>query len=294
MKIGVIGLGHFAGVVAVCLADSGHGIGIYDFSPPLVRADQRQARDEQGWVDLEGKVRAHIQCSQSGEPPLPMLSSCDLLWIAYDVPLFADGAPDPSEVNNRIKWLSDELPLHIPFLISCQWPVGSTRYMADRCPGRELIYVMENVRVGKAVADFYACPIPLMGVKRLPVHVADNPLHSRVWKLVDGLPALKCHPLIVSWESAEMAKHATNAFMALQIAFANEIARLCAGTAADPQDVMRGVMSDARVSPSAPLKPGGPFGGGSLKRDLLVLQQLIDQHGIHAPILRAILPSNEA
>ncbi len=93
----------------------------------------------------------------------------------------------------------------------------------------------------------------------------------------------------MSIESAEMAKHTTNAFMALQIAFANEIAAICQTVQASPDDVLAGLMTDARVSPLAPLKPGKPFGGGSLQRDLLVLEGLTD-----APIIHAIRQSNDS
>ena len=89
-----------------------------------------------------------------------------------------------------------------------------------------------------------------------------------------------------------MAKHALNAFLSLQIAFTNEIARVCESVGASADDVSRALLSEDRVSPKAPLKPGPPFGGGSLQRDCRTLEQLTAQHGLYAPLLNAILPSN--
>lgn len=275
MKIGVIGFGHFAGIVALCLDQKGHTIIQSDEQPYLVRADQRQAAEELGYVD--GLLKANIQQFAA----FTCLTTCELLWIAYDVPLDERGAPVIDEILMRIQRLDTALPKTIPFLVSCQWPVGTTRKIAALCDGREFVYVLENVRAGKAIADFQAQPFPLIG------QIA--PLSRPVCDLVGSLHQ---NPALMLWESAEMAKHTLNAFMALQIAFINEIARICEAVGANPDDVSRALLSDPRVSPQAYLKPGPPFGGGSLKRDLLVLQQLRYDHALTLPILDAILESN--
>lgn len=273
MKIGVIGYGHFAGVVCSCLSLT-HDLIQRDESPFLIRDGQTPVEHEPGWADLMQRNRPILMQGN--------LDSCDLVWIAYDVPLDADGLPVVDEILARIQRLDATLPKTIPFLVSCQWPVGTTRKIAQQCEGRAFVYVMENVRVGKAIADFQANPISICGVNA----VTRCAVFEQLCSSVSG------DTLWMSWESAELTKHTTNAFMALQIAFVNEIARVAESVGALPADVARGLRSDARVSPQAPLRPGGPFGGGSLKRDLLVLEQLRYNHGLSTPILDAILDSN--
>jgi UDPglucose 6-dehydrogenase len=76
----------------------------------------------------------------------------------------------------------------------------------------------------------------------------------------------------MSVESAEMTKHALNAFLGTSIAFINEIAVVCEAVGADAQEVARGLKTDARIGPRAYLSPGGPFSGGTLARDIEFLR----------------------
>ncbi len=272
MKIVVIGHGHFAGVISHGLTQKGHHVTAFDFVPPLLRKDQKRSDEEPGW-SLNYDISAVT---------VPA-ADADLFWIAYDVLLDDAGAPVTTEILARIRRLHPLVAPSVPFLVSCQWPVGTTRHIADLCVGRTFVYVMENVRVGKAVADFTADPIPALGAASLP--------QGAVWTFVRSLATVK-EPWCASWETIEFAKHSMNAFIALQIAFANELARI-APADVNMTDVSRVLRSDPRVSPSAPLLAGAPFGGGSLKRDLLVLTALSQaMNTIRAPIIQSILLSN--
>jgi UDPglucose 6-dehydrogenase len=94
-------------------------------------------------------------------------------------------------------------------------------------------------------------------------------------------------------ESAEMVKHALNAFLAVSIAYTNEIARLCEQVGADAREVARGLKSDARIGPNARLNPGAAFAGGTLAREILTLLNLARSRGQPAPILAAVKSSND-
>jgi UDPglucose 6-dehydrogenase len=270
MRISVIGYGHFAGVVSHGLTQRGYHVTAFDFVPPLLRPDQKRSDEEPGWSLTYDISAVTVPAADA-----------DLFWIAYDVPLTDAGAPNVTEILARIRRLHPLVAPHVPFLVSCQWPVGTMRVLAHECPGREFVYVMENVRVGKAIEDFARDPIPSLGLIALPKGV--------VWQFIKSLATVK-EPWCSAWETIEFAKHAMNAFLALQIAFANELARL-APMGVDMADVTRVLRSDPRVSPKAPLLAGAPFGGGSLKRDLLVLDTL--KPSAFTPIIASILTSNE-
>jgi UDPglucose 6-dehydrogenase len=279
MKICVVGMGHFAEVVASCLWQKGHAITSYDERPFLIRDGQPHGRDEPGWTQPNRTCATALDTSMLWDP-----AAMDLFWVAYDVPLTLTGAPDPAEILRRVARLDAAVPKAIPFLVSCQWPVGTTRTIAAECPGREFVYVMENVRVGKAVADLNADPLPALGAERLP--------RGTAWNFIRGMATTK-EPWCSSWETIEFSKHSMNAFIALQIAFVNELARL-APPDVNMADVTRVLKSDPRVSPLAPLTAGSKFGGGSLKRDLMVLESLsTDPNQEIAPIIWAIRRSNE-
>jgi UDPglucose 6-dehydrogenase len=272
LKVCVVGMGHFAEVVASCLWQKGHTITSYDERPFLIREGQPKGPQEPGWT----------QPATALDTSMLWEAAMDLFWVAYDVPLTPAGAPDPAEILRRVARLDATVPKAIPFLVSCQWPVGTTRKIAAACPGRDFVYVMENVRVGKAIADFNANPLPALGAERFP--------RGAAWNFIRGMATTK-EPWCASWETIEFAKHSMNAFIALQIAFVNELARI-APADVNMADVTRVLKSDPRVSPLAPLTAGSKFGGGSLKRDLLVLQQLT-KHTFTCPIIDSILESND-
>ncbi len=271
MNICVIGFGHFASVVAAVLAKRRHLVMQSDETPHLLRVNQLRVDQEPGYTDLAGTMRARGRLVET-------LPSVDLYWIAYDVPLDPQGAPEIREVARRILLLDRCASKTVPFVVSCQWPVGTLAKLEAECSGRTFIYVLENVRAGKAVADFDHQHALIVGARQPLLPAVEDVLHS----VCDDL-------LMMSPESAELSKHALNAFLALQIAFVNEIAEIARTVDAEPGDITKALLSDPRVSPLAPLHAGAPFGGGSLQRDLFVLERLSD-----APIIHAIRASNDS
>jgi UDPglucose 6-dehydrogenase len=100
--------------------------------------------------------------------------------------------------------------------------------------------------------------------------------------------------LWMSPESAEMTKHAINAFLALSVTFANEIATLCEAVGANAQEVEQGLRSETRIGSKAYIRPGQAFAGGTLARDVVALTEIARASGKSAGLIAAILQSNEA
>jgi UDPglucose 6-dehydrogenase len=96
----------------------------------------------------------------------------------------------------------------------------------------------------------------------------------------------------MSLAAAEMAKHATNAYLAFCVAFANDLAWLTLAAGADPSEVAAGLRADPRVSPSAPLRPGTAFSGATLTRDLVTLRDLGEGCG-RPELFAAVIDANE-
>jgi UDPglucose 6-dehydrogenase len=95
-------------------------------------------------------------------------------------------------------------------------------------------------------------------------------------------------------ESAEMTKHALNAFLATSVAFINEMAAICERVGADASDVARGLKSEERIGPRAYLSPGDAFAGGTLARDIQFLSQLARAEDLPAEVVDGVAASNAA
>jgi len=98
----------------------------------------------------------------------------------------------------------------------------------------------------------------------------------------------------MSVESAEMTKHALNAFLATSVAFVNEVATLCEQVGADAKEVERGLKSDLRIGSRAYLSPGAAFAGGTLARDIMFLTNIGAAHNQPTHLLSAVRESNDA
>ena len=68
----------------------------------------------------------------------------------------------------------------------------------------------------------------------------------------------------ISLQSAEMTKHALNSFLALSVAYTNELARICERVGADASEVERGLRSEPRIGRRAYVAAGPPIAGGTL------------------------------
>src|SRR5690606_23000227 len=141
----------------------------------------------------------------------------------------------------------------------------------------------ENLRLGKAIDVFNNPDRVIAGTRteqdRERVRLLLSPITSRIeW---------------MSVESAEMTKHAINAFLATSVAFINEIATLCEDAGADAKEVERGLMTESRIGPRAYLSPGAAFAGGTLARDIAFLTDLGQRQQSPTALMAAVRVSNE-
>jgi GDP-mannose 6-dehydrogenase len=99
---------------------------------------------------------------------------------------------------------------------------------------------------------------------------------------------------VVDWQTAEMVKYACNAFHATKIAFGNEIGRVGKQVGVDARAVIDLLCQDTRLNISPLyLKPGNPFGGSCLPKDVRALTNHARIQGVNLPLLESLLPSND-
>ncbi|HYB43929.1 MAG TPA: nucleotide sugar dehydrogenase, partial [Candidatus Methylomirabilis sp.] len=290
MKIGVAGLWHLGPVTAACLAAAGHEVVAYDGEATTIARIEsgRLPVAEPGLGELIAQGAATGALRFSSRPA--DLGGADVAWITYDTPVDGDGRADVEAVFGAASAVLSHLRPASLVLVSSQLPVGSTRRLEtiyrDLQPGGAATFaaVPENLRLGSAIDSFTRPARVVVGIRA----GADK---ERIAAL---LAPFTGHIEWMGVESAEMTKHALNAFLATSVAFANELAGLCERVGADAEEVERGLKSDVRIGPRAYLRPGGAFAGGTLARDVQFLIDLGRSEGLSARLMAAVRDGNEA
>ncbi|MBI5304096.1 MAG: UDP-glucose/GDP-mannose dehydrogenase family protein [Chloroflexi bacterium] len=289
MNVATIGLWHLGTVTSACLASVGHRVVAFDHDAELIRALSvgRLPVAEPGLDELTRKNLDAGTLRFSADPR--DLADAEVVWVTYDTPVDENDVADVEYVVQRVNAIFPHLRDDALVLISSQMPVGSTRRLAEMYAralpnGRaSFAYSPENLRLGKALDVFLYPDRVVVGART----EADRARIAELFKpITDKLEWM-------SVESAEMTKHALNAFLATSVTFINEIASLCERVGADAREVERGLKSEARIGPKAYLRPGGAFAGGTLARDIAFLVEVGHAHNTPTNLLAAVRTSND-
>ena len=261
MTIGVSGLWHLGCVLCASWARLGHRVIGFDLDaglleklrqgePPIFEPGLQEAlqNPEVGWA---GSVED--------------LAQCDLVFVAIDTPVDDEDRSLTACLEEQMTLLGPRLRDGALVVVSSQSPVGFCRklrgLLQDQNPTLELAYSPENLRLGEALRCYREPGTVVIGA-------ATDEVAERCRQLFAPMQA---QLLCMSLESAEMAKHGINTFLAMSIVYTNELANLCEQAGADVSQVVGVMKSDPRIGGRAYLEPGVGFSGGTLGRDLRVL-----------------------
>jgi UDPglucose 6-dehydrogenase len=291
MNVCVVGLWHLGSVTAACLASGGHHVTGLDFDEKVI-ANLKNGQPplfEPGLEDLikkgldEKKLDFTTDVKQA-------VTGTKVIWVTYDTPVDEDDQADVNFVIERVSRLFPDLEPGQQILISSQLPVGSAHrlemMLAEMRPTLSVSFSCspENLRLGKAISVFTQPDRIIIGVRNDESKKVFSELLAPFTDRIEWM----------SVESAEMTKHALNAFLATSVTFINEIAAICEQVGADAKEVERGLKSETRIGPKAYLGPGGAFAGGTLARDVAFLTQLGRQYDVPVQLFPAIKLSNDA
>jgi len=145
----------------------------------------------------------------------------------------------------------------------------------------------EFLREGIAVRDFLAPDRIVLGVE-------DEWAYKRLIELYDVAIERRNTPVIITMRrTAEMIKHAANAFLATKVTFINELADLCEEMGSDVGELALGMGLDKRIGASL-LAAGPGYGGSCFPKGALALLQTAQEHGVALRIVEETLAANEA
>lgn len=293
MRISIFGLGYVGAVTAGCLTEQGHRVVGVDIHPQKVEDFNRGQAPivEPGLEELlqqahqKGLLRATQSCAEA-------IADSELSLVCVGTPSKHTGALDLSHVQEVTRQIAEALrsrtKRHTLVFRSTMLPGSTERLANEHLSGLlangslQVFYYPEFLREGTAVADFREPSLAVVGTR-------DGAAIPAELNALFGAQAA-----VVTWNTAEMLKYACNAFHATKVAFANEIGRLSKAMGIDGQAVMKLLCQDVRLNLSPYyLRPGNPFGGSCLPKDVRALGQSSRQHGLNVPLLENLLVSNQ-
>jgi UDPglucose 6-dehydrogenase len=285
VHVTVYGLWHLGCVTGACLSALGHTVVGLDCDEKVVRDLQHgnPPLHEPGLTDLIAREMSSGRLSFTTDAK-EALANAEILWVTFDTPVNERDEADVGFIRAQLDRVKDAIRPGTLMLISSQVPAGFTRDLERAWAGKDVhfAYSPENLRLGKAIEVFNNPERVIIGRRSS----ADEAKLAALFSFCKRIEWM-------SVESAEMTKHALNAFLATSVALINELARLCEVTGADAKEVERGLKSEGRIGPKAYLAPGQAFAGGTLARDVNFLMALGTKSHVTTPLFAGVLASNE-
>lgn len=302
MNVTVIGSGYVGLVVAAGLAELGHNVICIDKDAEKI-AQLREGKVPIFERHLEELVRRQERRLRFSRNNLKAaVRQSDAIFIAVGTPITAGGKCDLTYVEEVVEdiagALADVAFAHKLVIEKSTVPVGTGEKLARRLPQRvDVVSNPEFLREGTAVTDFLYPDRIVVGT--------DSPkalgmMRELYRPLLDGSYALradavprpekgKCPTRMIATtiESAEIIKHASNAFLAMKISFINAISAICEQTGADVEDVARGIGTDSRIGPRF-LRAGIGYGGSCFPKDLAAFRSVAEELGIDFDLLAEV------
>jgi UDPglucose 6-dehydrogenase len=291
MQIGVMGVGYVGLVTAAGLAETGNFVIGYDIDRAKI------ARLRRGEVPIyEPGLDRLVQRGQSQnllhftDSLEELVEKAELIFLALPTPSGPGGDADLSYLWQAAEALATLI--HTPKIVITKStvPVGTARklqaFFEERVPG--LVQVASNpefLREGYAVEDFLKPDRVIIGTPNPTVAEKLRQLYLPYTR--QGNPIY-----LMDWESAELTKYASNAFLALRVSFMNEIARLAEKVGANMDMVRLGMGADSRIGRRY-LFAGIGFGGSCFPKDTRALAAIARQHGLQLSLVEATIAINQ-
>ncbi len=309
MRIAVVGSGYVGLVAGACLADIGHDVILVD------NDQQKLAALGKGEVPIHEKflpelLERHRGGRMTFSDNLPeAVRSSTAVFIAVGTPPTEDGEADLSYVESVARSISGGINGYKVLVEKSTVPVYTSDWIrkiilrnATAPDSFDVVSNPEFLREGSAVTDFLYPDRIVVGADNdrcaAVLREVYEPLTSgRYYQEKTAIPGPdNAHvppPIIVtSAKSAELIKHASNAFLAMKISFINAVASICESVGANVQQVCQGIGTDSRIGPRF-LNPGIGYGGSCFPKDLLAFRSVARQCNYEFRLLDEVIRIND-
>jgi UDPglucose 6-dehydrogenase len=310
VSICVIGSGYVGLVAAACFAEIGHRVVCVDNDEARVK----QLRDggvpifEEHLPELLAKHRDRsvVFTSDLGEA----VEKSEAVFIAVGTPQGdSGGAADLSYVEAVVAEIARTMTSYKVIVEKSTVPVYTNdwirRVLYRHGIAPESFDVVSNpefLREGTAIKDFLHPDRIVVGANNersaeVLQRIYEPLTSGRYYSQPDALPGTctAAHParlVVTSTQSAEIIKHASNAFLAMKISFINAVANLAEAVDADIEDISLGLGLDSRIGPKF-LRAGLGYGGSCFPKDVAAFHWVAQERGVNFQLLEEVRKINE-
>lgn len=290
MNISIIGSGYVGLVTGACLAELGNRVTCCDNDSKKIAGLKKGIIPifEPGLEELisNNVKRRRLSFSSNIKDTVKDVA---IIFIAVGTPPLENGEADLSGIENVCRNIATNMHGYRLIIEKSTVPVETCERVKDTIS----IYIKHKVkfdvasnpeflREGSAINDF-------MHPDRIVIGVESKKAKDLLLELYKPLHA----PIVVTnIKSAELIKHASNAFLATKISFINAISRICDTVGADVLEVASGMGLDKRIG-RAFLDAGLGYGGSCFPKDLDAFLTISQKLGYDFELLKAVKDIND-
>ncbi|MGC9198078.1 MAG: UDP-glucose dehydrogenase family protein [Acidobacteriaceae bacterium] len=304
IRIAVVGSGYVGLVAAVCFAEMGHAVICVDNDDRKVAALESGDTliHEMHLPELLGRnrnrrVRFMTDLSEA-------VRHSQAIFVAVGTPQAENGDADLSYVEAVASEIARSIDQYKVIIEKSTVPVYTNEWIRRVIERngvlRDAFDVASNpefLREGSAVEDFLHPDRIVVGADSDRASSILNAIYAPLtsgeyYQRVDSIPGCcsvqKPPPLLfTSTKSAEIIKHASNAFLAMKISFINAVSNLCEAVDANVEQVANGMGLDSRIGPKF-LRPGIGYGGSCFPKDIAAFRSVAEQMGVDFSLLSEV------
>lgn len=286
-NIVVVGLWHMGCVYAASFANAGFKVVGFDSDKKII-SQLKKGVPPIYEPKLTEIIRKNINKRLSFSSEKEVMKNSNYIFITYDLLVDDNDLIKVEIIHKTFTMLSKLISDNTTVVISSVVPIGTSRILVNLLKrtgvkNSEVIYFPENLRLGQAFTSFLTPDRIILG--------SNNARALNQFK--EDFSFFKCPFITMSLESAEMAKHALNSYLATCISFSSELSDLSEKTGVNMLDVVKALRTDKRVSVYAPINPGLGFTGGTLARDIQILRKIAKDYHYQPKLLNAVYAVNQ-
>jgi UDPglucose 6-dehydrogenase len=308
MQIAVIGSGYVGLVAGACFADLGHDVIVVDNDQKKLAALNR------GEVPIHENFLPELLQRHRGnklrfsDDLKAAVGASAAIFVAVGTPPTEQGEADLSYVESVARGIAGAINDYKIVVEKSTVPVYTSDWvrkiiLRNGVAGEfDVASNPEFLREGTAVTDFLYPDRIVVGadaercanvLREIYAPLSDGSYYKRPDAIPQPDRAQIPPPLIVtSAKSAELIKHASNAYLAMKISFINAVASICESVGANVQQVCQGIGTDTRIGPRF-LNPGIGYGGSCFPKDLMAFRSVARECGYDFRLLEEVMRINE-